>query len=329
MPRSADRGITLYRSKCISPMVQLSQFRLIAHLMGMLFVSLTASAVEAQGPRAHFQHAGKLPPGAIGSQQLMRGGPLPGYFQPVEIKAPAGAMVSLAIDGQFSAPQATPLRVGMLIAPVYRFRVAQIPDRPGAEVYPTIEIINRIYPPIGEEFRFPIPIELTVEELEMALNGKFVTRVIYLEDPLNAVPVATRRRKAANILRGAADRRSVGNCRSTRPAGGDSEARRTIARNDRTRREIHVRLSDAVGAERARFVDRKRHGSHSAAGIRTASRGRADESRPHRAASRSTVGIASGLVPRLRDRQGASQLSHGEGLRQGLVRRTRTRCTGW
>ncbi len=172
-------------------MLQLSHFRLIACLLAAVLVSLSASAVEAQGPRAHFQHAGKMPPGAIGSQQLLRGGPLPGYFQPVEIKAPPGAMVSLAIDNQFSAPLATPLRVGMLIAPVYRFRVAQIPDRPGAEVYPTIEIINRIYPPIGEEFRFPVPIELTLEELEMALNGKFVTRVIYLEDPLNAVPVAT------------------------------------------------------------------------------------------------------------------------------------------
>jgi hypothetical protein len=191
MPRSADRGITLYRSNCISPMPHLSHFRLIAQLLATLFVSLTASAVQAQGPRVHYQHAGKLPPGAIGSQQLLRGGPLHGYFQPVEIKVPPGALVSLAVDHQFSAPQATPLRIGMLIAPVYRFRVSQIPERPGAEVFPSIEVINRIYPPLGEEFRFPIPIELTLEELEMALNGKFVTRVIYLEDPKQAVPVAT------------------------------------------------------------------------------------------------------------------------------------------
>jgi hypothetical protein len=164
---------------------------LIFGLLAALIASLDAASVQAQGPRVHFQHAGKMPPGAIGNQQLLRGGPLPGYFQPVEIKAPPGTMVSLAVDEQFSAPQATPLRIGMLIAPVYRFRVSQIPDRPGAEVYPTIEVVNRIYPPLGEEFRFPIPIELTLEELEMALNGKFVTRVIYLEDPKQAVPVAT------------------------------------------------------------------------------------------------------------------------------------------
>jgi hypothetical protein len=136
-------------------------------------------------------HAGKLPPGAIGAQQLLRGGPLPGYFQPVEIRAPEGALVSLAIDQQFSAPQAAPFKVAMLIAPVYRLRVTQIPNHTGGEVYPTVEIINRIYPPVGEEFRFPIPIDLTQADLELALAGKFVTRVVYLEDPQQALPIAT------------------------------------------------------------------------------------------------------------------------------------------
>jgi hypothetical protein len=170
----------------------MTYFRSIFGLLAALIASVgTSSSALAQSPRVHYEHAGKMPPGAIGSQQLLRGGPLPGYFQPVEIKAPPGALVSLAVDHQFSSPQATPLRIGMLIAPVYRFRVSEIPDRPGAEVYPTIEVINRIYPPLGEEFRFPIPIELTLEELEMALNGKFVTRVIYLEDPRQALPVKT------------------------------------------------------------------------------------------------------------------------------------------
>ena len=71
----------------------------------------------------------------------------------------------------------------MLVGSVYRFRVTDIPQRPGEEVYPTIEIINRLYPPIGEELKFPVPIELTQEDLQLALDGKFITRVIYLEDP--------------------------------------------------------------------------------------------------------------------------------------------------
>jgi hypothetical protein len=161
----------------------------IRHCLHILIVLLFYATHANAQDKVHLQHAGKMPPGMIGAQQVMRGGPLAGYFQPVQIKAPAGATVSLAIDGQFSAQQPTPLTVGMLVAPVYRLRVTQIPNHIGEELYPTIEVINRIYPPVGEEFRFPIPIELTQAELELALDGKFVTRVIYLEDPQQALPI--------------------------------------------------------------------------------------------------------------------------------------------
>jgi hypothetical protein len=132
-----------------------------------------------------------MPPGAIGSRQLLRGGPLPGFFQPVEIKAPAGVLVSLAAGTAFDAGQAAPRRAGFLIGAVYRLRVTSIPRAEGLEVFPTIEVIDRLYAPAGQEARFAIPVELTQEDLEIALSGRFVTRVIYLEDPHRALPVAT------------------------------------------------------------------------------------------------------------------------------------------
>lgn len=118
----------------------------------------------------------------------MRGGPLPGFFQPVEIKAPCGALISLAAEGQFDQPQQGSRKVGLLIGSVYRLRVTGIPLAAGLEVFPTVEIIDRTYPPIGMELRFPIPIELSEKDLRLALEGKFVTRVIYMEDPRNALP---------------------------------------------------------------------------------------------------------------------------------------------
>ena len=51
-------------------------------------------------------------------------------------------------------------------------------------------MIDRLYPPPGQALRFPIPIELTLEDLELALDGRYVVRVIYLEDPRLALPVA-------------------------------------------------------------------------------------------------------------------------------------------
>ena len=83
----------------------------------------------------------------------------------VEITGPDGSLVATAIDGQFDELQSGPQIVGLLIGSVYRLRVANIPLHEGFEVYPTIEVIDRLYPPVGQEFKFPIPIELTTEEL--------------------------------------------------------------------------------------------------------------------------------------------------------------------
>jgi hypothetical protein len=153
---------------------------------------VVAAMVIASGqePPMHYRHSGQAPPGSIGSVQLQRGGPLPYYFQPIEIRAPQGAKVAIASQGQFGPPLAAPLNVGFLIAPVYRLKLSSIPGHEGQELFPTIEVIDRLYPPRGQERRFPIPIELNADDIELALDGKFVTRVVYLEDPTMALPVA-------------------------------------------------------------------------------------------------------------------------------------------
>jgi hypothetical protein len=157
--------------------------------MVALWCLAAASTLLAQEPRVHYLHQGVMPPGAIGSGQLQRGGPLFGYYQPVEIKAPDGALVSLAVDGEFDQAGEASRRAGLLIGEVYRLKVMNLPLRPDAEVFPTIELIDRLYPPLGQQRAVAIPVELTREDLELALEGKFVTRVIYLEDPRGALPV--------------------------------------------------------------------------------------------------------------------------------------------
>lgn len=156
-------------------------------------LSLVAAAcvpAAAQQRPLHYFHSADLPPGAIGSGQVLRGGPTRCYFQPVEIRVPRGVLISPAVNGQFAEPQADGVLVGLQIGPVYRFKVAGIPDHETDEVYPTVEVISRLHPPPGQAARFPIPIDVTREEIEMALSGRFVTRVIYLEDPNNALPLA-------------------------------------------------------------------------------------------------------------------------------------------
>lgn len=113
---------------------------------------------------------------------------LVGHFQTVEVSVPEGARLSLAAEGTFTSPEPGPILAGMLVGQVYQLKVTGIPFNDGVEVFPTIEVVNRLYAPAGKETRFPVPVELTIEELEMAVRGLYVTRVIYLEDSASPVP---------------------------------------------------------------------------------------------------------------------------------------------
>jgi hypothetical protein len=154
-----------------------------------LVVLLVPSWSSGQTRPTHWSHNGAMPPGAIGRQRLMRGGPLSGYCQPVAIRAPQTTRIAPAAGSGFGDSVAGELLVGLQVGTVTRFRVTDIPEHPGMEVYPTVELIDRLHPPAGQALHFPVPVDLTAEELAMAAEGKFVTRVIYVEDPQLALPI--------------------------------------------------------------------------------------------------------------------------------------------
>lgn len=130
------------------------------------------------------------PPGAIGQSRRDLRGPVNCQFQPVKIFAEGDARVSLAQGNMFQLAVDDPVYAGLSIGNVYRIRITDIPLRAGYEVFPTIELIDRVYPPAGQEVRFAIPINISEEDVELAIDGQLVTRVIYLEDPDTALPLA-------------------------------------------------------------------------------------------------------------------------------------------
>lgn len=123
------------------------------------------------------------------SQPGYPGAPVHDYYQPVKIRGPEGIKIALAVDGRFVERAATPYAVGLLPGRDYRMRITNIPFYTGKEVFPSVKVIARTYPPQGLELEYPILIDLTQEDIELALLGKFVTRVIYLEDPRTALPI--------------------------------------------------------------------------------------------------------------------------------------------
>jgi hypothetical protein len=157
-------------------------------VVAICLIMIVTSPVLAQ--QVHYRHRSDMPPGAIGQWQLQRGGPLPGYFQPAEITTPKGCVVSLAAAGIFDDLQENSRTVALLIGQVYRLKVTQILLHEGIEIFPTVEIIDRVYPPVCREFEFPIQIQITRDDLRQAIQGKMVTRVIYVENPQQALPAA-------------------------------------------------------------------------------------------------------------------------------------------
>lgn len=169
----------------------------------LLLLAATGSSVSTPGSgnaaepsdylsrdRGHPLFTGDMPAGVIAAtrQSMGRQQPPRTYYQPVEFHGPPGVRFSLAQYGSFDEGESD-LMAGLMIGQVYRFRVTGIPRAEGAELYPTIEMIDRTYPPSGLATTYPIPITLDEEDLQAARNGRLVTRVIYLEDPQTATPL--------------------------------------------------------------------------------------------------------------------------------------------
>jgi len=158
---------------------------------------LLTQHVTAQQGQGHPLYPTGLPTGYVGQGALLQPLPMQGYYQPVKVILPEGTAVAFAQNDTFFVPQEAPVQMGLLVGRVYRFQITQIPYYSGAELYPTLEIINRLYPPPGSEEEFPVEIEITQEDLELALSGRLVTRIIFLEDPLTAL--ATRGEDKASL----------------------------------------------------------------------------------------------------------------------------------
>jgi uncharacterized repeat protein (TIGR01451 family) len=87
---------------------------------------------------------------------------------------------------------ATPVAVGLRPGYLYRVRLSNMPDLPGAMLFPTLEVQGTL---LAHELRpadYPAPISFSREDLQRVAAGAMITKVIYLEDPLQAMPTATR-----------------------------------------------------------------------------------------------------------------------------------------
>lgn len=185
-----------------SPFIALP-FIALPFIASLFIVSMTCTASAQQNPSAYLPSYGgagnghrilsaDMPPGYVGAARNAGRTLCPGYFQPVQFVGPEGARFSLAQSGVFTDPTQD-LQAGLLVGGVYRFQITNIPGNEGAELFPTIELIDRTYPPPHLATRHPIRIQIDTNDMIAALDGQMVTRVVYLEDPETAAPMTQTR----------------------------------------------------------------------------------------------------------------------------------------
>lgn len=146
-----------------------------------------ASAMMPMGP------IGPVGGGPMGGGYCGGGGPIApcmalgaGGTSQIAFLGVEGAEVAWDVSGVCmfdSTPLVMPGRQNFQQGAIYRLKLTNIPDRPGVELYPTLEIAPVTPRTDAYLSHSPIPVQFTDEDLDQVLAGNFVTKVIYLPDP--------------------------------------------------------------------------------------------------------------------------------------------------
>jgi hypothetical protein len=135
---------------------------------------------------------GLRPPGAVAAVGALTGGPpAPFPIQRTEVRfvGPPGTKIAWygpSADGKGGfGPQylEAPARYNFLQASIYRLKLSDIPNRPGMELYPTLEVVPSNPKTCTFLAHSAVPIAFTEEDFEQVAAGNFVVKVIYLPDP--------------------------------------------------------------------------------------------------------------------------------------------------
>jgi hypothetical protein len=172
---------------------QISQHRTVLRALLAVF-AMAMAAPQAQSQivpeyKRHTPLSQWQTPGTAAGMAQMAGKGDPSYFQPVRVILDGEGDVSI-YHSRPATPfkQASPAQFGVLVGHMHRLKIDNIPDMPGVELYPTIEILDRLHPPRGQKHNFPILIHIDQRDIDLALGGNLVTRVVYLEQPQLAAP---------------------------------------------------------------------------------------------------------------------------------------------
>lgn len=156
-------------------------------LLATTILALTASpGIPGQAVEAGtVESAAYMAPGAIGAPERLQPGPCPvsnvsRSVQPVEIRGPEGVELAIETAEGWTPLREGPLRLGLVVGHAYRVRVAGLPGREDAELFPSVRLLARLATPPGMDWRFPVEIVIDADDLAAASEGALIRRVVYV-----------------------------------------------------------------------------------------------------------------------------------------------------
>jgi uncharacterized repeat protein (TIGR01451 family) len=139
----------------------------------MTLCPLVALAAVAGGP------VGPLPPQA----------PAPLLF--VRLSGPPGAHF-VFYQGAYRQELPAPVIVGIRPGYICRVEMTGLEGRRELSLFPTLEVRGSLRPPPKvNPAAFPAPVNITDQDVIAAVQGALITKVVYVESPYRAAPMAT------------------------------------------------------------------------------------------------------------------------------------------
>jgi hypothetical protein len=132
------------------------------------------------------------PPGAVAAVGALTGphaGPFAAARTSVHFVAPAGMKVSWYVNGPdgrrvFSpTPLEVPGTYNFAQAAIYRLKLSDLPDQPGVDLYPTLDVVPASPKAAAFLAHSSVPVSFTADDFRMVASGNYIVKVIYLPDP--------------------------------------------------------------------------------------------------------------------------------------------------
>jgi hypothetical protein len=116
-------------------------------------------------------------------------GPVPSPVLYVRFVAPPTMRVQFYPGGGQAKTFGAPVLAGLRPGYIYRVQLSGFPGQPGLALYPSLEVRGTLQlPKATRPSDHPVPLNFTPEDVDRALQGDLITKVIVLEHPDQAIP---------------------------------------------------------------------------------------------------------------------------------------------